>query len=627
MKRSFEELSVEVLGAQTSSDRRGKRGRVGDPEERPPIATWRCNLTALSQLHNLYFVASKEKIYVYEPQFPAQRLPPLPSLIVHCPPSRPGLPGCIDPRQPRCINYLVVQLLGNEEILAVTRDDGDVDAFLVKHVLSAIGRQVESQSSISILVDMKPFFQRNVGESAWGLAVHAEARIIAVSANTHAVTIFKFGLVDHQSGEEATSFEGRESDVTHRVLNGNTNIPYIAFCNTGDDPEGRWLLTTDISGHCCCIDIHTMQRSPRFSFGPARDIQTQFDRVNAGWLVMFLDRRSFVREATAEAALGMELDAISPDNPDGRDLWDISDTASLISNRAARFALRPRAYSPIGNVGSSQDQIDEDASLTESATELDDVEASVSGDVSMADDEDVDHDDSDSDSGDSQFYTGYEEDETDEEDAILPSFPPFGPVNDTLQALRSNGENPFGKTSCPILHTSFRSAYLLQPSQDKGCSISPPTVTFRDVLRQVVPHDHSMLNAFERLNMTAYIPSLGVVILASQKGRAVVLTLTKVKKSSKYPEHLQHSAYHTKTDYAMRVEHILPFAEQEKRGERPFMPLLGIAAGPMQGTEDLPAERQRWRFMMYYCDHSVLSYEISRSKGRDSSAAFETVVV
>lgn len=99
---------------------------------------------------------------------------------------------------------------------------------------------MESQSSISILVDMKPFFQRNVGESAWGLAVHAEARIIAVSANTHAVTIFKFGLVDHQSGEEATSFEGRESDVTHRVLNGNTNIPYIAFCNTGDDPEGRW---------------------------------------------------------------------------------------------------------------------------------------------------------------------------------------------------------------------------------------------------------------------------------------------------------------------------------------------------------------------------------------------------
>jgi hypothetical protein len=133
---------------------------------------------------------------------------------------------------------VVVQLLGNEEILAVARDDGDVDAFLVKHIVSAVERQAEPQSSIGSLSEIKPFFQRNVGESAWGLAIHSEARIIAVSANTHAVTIYKFGLVER--GEETPDFEDRETDVSHSVLNGHTNIPYVAFCNTGDDPEGRW---------------------------------------------------------------------------------------------------------------------------------------------------------------------------------------------------------------------------------------------------------------------------------------------------------------------------------------------------------------------------------------------------
>jgi hypothetical protein len=143
----------------------------------------------------------------------------------------------------------------------------------------------------------------------------------------------------------------------------------------------------------------------------------------------------------------------------------------------------------------------------------------------------------------------------------------------------------------------------------------------------MIPSHHHILNAFERLNMNAYIPSLGVLVLASQKGRAIVLSLTKVKNSTRSPEKPRHSTHPTKTVYAMRIEHILPFADQETQGERPFVPLLGIATGPMQGTENLPDERKRWRLMMFYYDQSVLSYEISRPSRRDSSAMFEAVVV
>jgi len=81
-------------------------------------------------------------------------------------------------------------------------------------------------------------------------------------------------------------------------------------------------------------------------------------------------------------------------------------------------------------------------------------------------------------------------------------------------------------------------------------------------LRQAIQSYFSDLNMFDRLNMNAYIPALGVVVLASQKGRAMVLSLTKLSKFAQYPEDVQGRS--RKTTYAMRVECILPFAQQEK---------------------------------------------------------------
>ena len=135
---------------------------------------------------------------------------------------------------------------------------------------------------------------------------------------------------------------------------------------------------------------------------------------------------------------------------------------------------------------------------------------------------------------------------------------------------------------------------------------------------------------FDRLNMNAYMPSIGVVVLASQKGRALVLALTKVPPSTArgVPE-MQDGQASTlyKTNYAMRVESVLPFASQEQENQRPFAPLHGIAAGPMQGTENAPDHRKRWRLMLMYQDHSVLSYEIRRPRGRGSLIDVEPLIV
>lgn len=56
--------------------------------------------------------------------------------------------------------------------------------------------------------------------------------------------------------------------------------------------------------------------------------------------------------------------------------------------------------------------------------------------------------------------------------------------------------------------------------------------------------------------------------------------------------------------------------------KRPFAPLHGIATGPVQG-----ADHKRWRLMMMYQDHSILSYELCRRSARDSAVDVASLVV
>jgi hypothetical protein len=256
-------------------------------------------------------------------------------LIVPSQPSSPDLRGYLDRDEPHCINYLIAQKLGKDEVIANVRDDGDVEVFLVRHIVHAISTRINRHdaSEDQVADNVKPLFLRNVGISAWGLAIHTEARIIAVSSNRHEVTIFRFGLVDEfdevetprkqakstgdgQSSrwdeerreDNVDSRPERKTDVTRQVLNGEANIPHIAFCNTGDDPDGRWLLTTDISGVCRAIDLHNFTLVQAFRFGPSFIAPNggPYDRMNAGWGIMFLDTRSFIPQDSIPGALGME---------------------------------------------------------------------------------------------------------------------------------------------------------------------------------------------------------------------------------------------------------------------------------------------------------------------------------
>lgn len=180
---------VKVLGVQKPSDRWGKEK---DAHQYPEIASWRCNLTGLSQKNNLLFVAYVGQIYVYEPRFPSQALPFDPILIIDTSPSRPGLTGSISSWRPRAISYLVVQDLGIEEIVCTAHDDGDVQAFLVAHILDAVERRRRLAGDPA---EVRPFFQRNVGDSAWGLAVHSNVLRMKIRITPRHLLICSLGYV------------------------------------------------------------------------------------------------------------------------------------------------------------------------------------------------------------------------------------------------------------------------------------------------------------------------------------------------------------------------------------------------------------------------------------------------
>lgn len=157
----------------------------------------------------------------------------------------------------RIINHAIVDFLGNDEILLLALHDGRVIGYHVDVIQRAIDKRQEPDSvETTVGDDVRPFFIESVGKSAWGLAVHQEARLIAVSCNAHTVTVFapaltKDSLVPHQH----SWLTDRTRQYKIITPASGENIPCVAFCNTGDDPDGRFVLTSDINGFTRMIDL------------------------------------------------------------------------------------------------------------------------------------------------------------------------------------------------------------------------------------------------------------------------------------------------------------------------------------------------------------------------------------
>ena len=204
----------------------------------------------------------------------------------------------MDPSKPHAVNHLIVGDMGDEEIMVVACDDGDVISYTVRSISLAIEEGAKNVFAPEPCEDHKPkryrqsgwanlilpvvdpqrtpgsrvlaaWFHENVGASAWGLATHKGAKLLAVSSNTKEINIFAPSLSSdplhwafrstyprpermerYKAWEEQGPIALRDRSLGIKItLRGHVaHIPSIAFCDNNLDPEGSYLASTDIDG-------------------------------------------------------------------------------------------------------------------------------------------------------------------------------------------------------------------------------------------------------------------------------------------------------------------------------------------------------------------------------------------
>lgn len=290
-------------------------------------------------------------IYVYTPSFPEQTITTKPELIIRLSRSRPGLTGYLDPSRPHAVNHLIVGEIGDEEVVVVACDDGDVVSYTVRSIALAIEEKAKLvfgpvnywdqqnlrrrlggwANMILPVIDrdwtlrcrtLAAWFHENVGASAWGLATHKRTMLLAVSSNTREIHVFAPslsselhggfrwvnpppGMIERFAGWEIKSLISlRDRSIGRKVtLRGHAaNIPNIAFCDNISDPEGRYLASTDIDGYTMIWDIWRGTRilEKRGNAGPRKSNKlshySHFSHLKypdaRGWGIACLDPRT-----------------------------------------------------------------------------------------------------------------------------------------------------------------------------------------------------------------------------------------------------------------------------------------------------------------------------------------------
>ena len=122
-----------------------------------------------------------------------------------------------------------------------------------------------------------------------------------------------------------------------------------------------------------------------------------------------------------------------------------------------------------------------------------------------------------------------------------------------------------------------------------------------------------------RINMIERVPELSLIVVGSPTGRVALITPTKYERpvaTDLGPE----------WSHGFRVERVLPRRADELAFRRKLRPLHGMAISPIQqeGQEEFGREAgrgeagvaanapRRYRLMLHYRNHDILTYEISR---------------
>ncbi|KAM3086693.1 hypothetical protein ACMFMG_000818 [Clarireedia jacksonii] len=617
----------------------------------PKVATYRLNLTALSQRYNMYFTAYMDVVHVTRPRNLKQALPSLPDLILRLPVSKHAGPGYIDTLRPHCVNHMLIGKLGEKEILLLASDDGDVTAYYTDLIAQDLQGAIRSTPKAIPICSTQPFFLENVGSSAWGLAIHQKSRLIAVSSNNREVTVFVHGSrafsdscyeneylkpedLRGTSRYDKCSFPEKHgrmsaSGSTHsrttfpnsfrRVLRPGPlshNIPSVAFADSRDG-LAQSIIATDINGNLWLLDIWA--KTSTLIVSPAPRGVNQM-----GWGVMVIPLASFRHSTNFQGALGIKSLASTLETPLSKRLGEVCLDIKLrlgrLEKMAGLFTYQEPDDSDEDDTSEDEEDMDpvEPVEPAEFPAGYEDEEYNV---VESAGDSISDTNSDSSISGarrvvrsvsmpDSRSFletfrfllhcAHFMEDRT---------YASISKAFSIHRKMMDQGSYPLGPSefmgSCEPI--PINGAAILHTSQTTIQMVSSyPNVPRTACENFLVPVSHLWYLGrqyhLSRMCILTHIPELSLVVVASQNGRVAFLTPTRPP--------LDDSPFPITT---FRLEAVLPCL-------RDAAPLLGLAVSPLQQSDVFELDTvkpRRWRLIIHEYDHTVRSCELSRNERFD----------
>jgi len=393
--------------------------------------------------------------------------------------------------------------------------------------------------------------------SAWGLAFGGESYLLAVSANSHAIT-----LIDTKARSQGTR------DQAPRVITGHEhNIPCVDF-----SPCGRFLVSASIDETCALWNTETGEMIK------SCEVTNEW-----GWGVLFVDPRSVRDYPSEDEALKV---------PPRQSLLKLRKDAGLSpysyagpSSSFIRQLFRGRFQIPESD-DEDEEAVEEEEGSQEPATPMD-VETS-DGEEELVD------------VGEGDFDAPEEEHELDAE---------FGfDLYQEIEAARQSQHQPLQSTLSPQPRpaassrvppkTAMPSQFVVFASQHHIFLLDGNLKTLAKLENPIsidLAEANSELYGYDRLSLMRYVPEFSVLILASQgTGRAIFLRLARSENAGK-------------TTYHIIPLSIFPPAAPQRR-----TPLVGM---------DIRRNMVKGRLVsvdlvMIYQQGHIATCEISRPSGR-----------
>jgi CRT10 len=561
----------------------------------PELPAFRNNVAVYSEVYDYLVVAERCHLLLFTSNPVSRLLNPQPQLVIDTRPpvTTPEMrAGANWPMDPHGINSLnVFGLSDGIEILVACCDDGRVLLWNTKSLFE----QMEKSPGDQIIRTPALVFQ--LRKSAWGVDLEGEKKLLAVSDNTHRVTIFFLGDYFTSGGRGDVPPPMESPKLEH-------NIPDVKFVRCSDcDPETFYLSCISISGQVSMWEFyfgdklkkHQEQRAATTSIvgspSPDSDSSSDFDEAEEDESIRFnKPPLSPVDYANKPFAYGkwLYLETFQQEGwtINTANSWDFKEVDSIFEATANKWVSEDILFKYIR--AENKKVLMSQTPRFQDLLGMEDLNPFVRFTFHEIDTQFIQN----------RIHTQWSA--MSQESAFsLPVCQRRDQIRQKyLDSSKTEEEliNPPFKDLFYIC-TTKKSLYLCR-AENMACNGARSNVFNWDS-----PYGSDEIY-FDRINIVKVVPSLSLMIAVSQVGAVSLFRLTRYKGF-----------------YFMRQEYVFPNVEKYLFEGPRLRIIVGVAVGPIKTGETISAKfgYKRFKLQLIYLDGFVMTYELSTPPDHDIS--------